>query len=437
MMELFSASARVGPQIIMEANMRAEQGKAIQRPLGPPKKFPSLESIMFSIAELHVMPSPFEMKIDTRVMIGKKAKRPFVIDLPIMVAPMAYGVALSREAKIALAKGATIGGTAFCTGEGPYLEVERKYAKTYIYQYHRGCWDKTPEILGNCEGIEVQLGQGAIGGVGHKLDAAKIDKELRKAFKVNKGVDAVAHSRQPEVNNPKDLERLVEKLKRLSGGVPIGVKMGASKFLEADLDWVCSSGADCVVLEGAESATKGSAPILQDDFGVPTVFAVSRAAEWLYKNNCRDRVSLVACGKIRTPGEALKACALGADASYMGAILLFAMTHKQVLKALPFEPPTQVVWYDGKHADKFSGKEGAKSLGKFLKSCEMEISEGIMALGKTSVSQVNRDDIFAIDEMVARGCKLPMAYEPFIYQNKEDIYKVRAWEDLPNPCRKN
>jgi methylamine---glutamate N-methyltransferase subunit C len=281
MLELFSAASRVGPQIIMEANLRAEDGKVLQRPLGPPKKFPSLESIMFSIASLHIMPTPLEAKIDTKVTIGKRAKKPFAIDLPIMVAPMAYGVALSEAAKIALSRGATYGGTAFCTGEGPYLESERKNAKTYIYQYHRGCWDKTPEILGNCEGIEIQLGQGAIGGVGHKLEAKDIDKTLRKAFKFKKGQDAVAHSRQPEVNNPKDLERLVEKLKRMSGGVPIGVKMGAGKYLEADLDWVCSSGADYVVVEGAEAASKGSAPILQDDFGVPTVFAVSRAAEWL------------------------------------------------------------------------------------------------------------------------------------------------------------
>jgi methylamine---glutamate N-methyltransferase subunit C len=146
---------------------------------------------------------------------------------------------------------------------------------------------------------------------------------------------------------------------------------------------------------------------------------------------------LISCGKIRTPGEALKTVALGADAAYMGAILLFAMTHKQVLKALPFEPPTQVVWYDGKHADKFNPKEGGKSLGNFLKSAKLEIGEGIKALGKTSLSQVGRDDICAIDEMVAKGCKLPMAYEAYRYENKENTYRVGSKEFKENPCRKN
>lgn len=436
MLELFSAATRVGPQIIMEANLKAEEGTSIDRPLGPPKKFPSLENIMFSIGQMHHMPTPFEQPVDCSVVIGKKAKKPFRIGLPIMVAPMAYGVALSKEAKIALAQGATIANTAFCTGEGPYLEEERKYAKTYIYQYHRGCWDKTPEILANCEAIEIQLGQGAIGGVGHRLESKKMDEKLRKAFKLDKGQDAVAHSRQPEVTTPKDMEKLVAKLKRLSGGVPIGVKMGAGKYLEADLDWVCSSGVDYVVLEGAEAGSKGSAPILQDDFGVPTVFAISRGAEWLYKNNFNKEVSLIACGKIRTPGEVLKAIALGADACYMGAILLFAMTHTQVLNALPFEPPTQVVWYDGKHADKFDSKLGAKYLSNFLKASRIEIDEGLRGLGKIEISEVNRSDIFAIDETIAKGCKIPMAYEPFNYKDKEKINIVNGKHFQGNPCEK-
>jgi glutamate synthase domain-containing protein 2 len=411
--ELVSAATRLGLQEIVETNLRSAEGKKIGRPLGSPKKFPSLDDLMFSIAQLHTMPTQLDEKIDLRVTIGKKAKKPFVVDIPILIAPMAYGVALSKKAKVALAQGAALAGTSTNTGEGPFLPEERKAAKYLIYQYHRGDWDKTPEIIRQCNAVEIQIGQGAIAGVGHLMQAREIDKELRKAFKYPKNKDAVAHSRQPEVNRPEDLKKLVQKLKYIGEGIPIGIKMGAGKHLEADLEWICDAGIDFISLEGAEAATKASAPILQDDFGVPMVFAINRAANWLEKNHFKDRVSLIASGKMRNPGDVLKACALGADACYMGSVALFAMTHKQVLKALPFEPPTQVLWHTGKFKKKFKVSEGTKNLYFFLRSCKEELAEGVKALGKTDLQSVDRNDLFAISELVGKGCNLPMAYEPW------------------------
>lgn len=418
--ELISAVSRIGPQTVVETNLRATEGKVIERPLGSPKKFPSLDDLMFTVAQFYIMPTPLETKIDTKVTIGKRAQKPFTIDFPIMVAPMAYGVALSLQAATALAKGATLAGTAFCAGQGPYNQKVRDAARTYIYQYNRGNWSKTPKILSDCAAIEIQFGQGAIAGVGNKLGAKQMSPELEKAFGLSKGKDAISHSRQPLVQHPRDLAKLIEHLKQVSGGVPIGAKIGVSNYIEADLDWLCNSGIDYIVLDGAEAATKGSPPILQDDFGVPTIFAISRAVRWVEKNNFKDKVSLIASGKIRTPGEVLKACALGADACYMGAISLFAMTHTQTLSALPFEPPTQAVWYQGKFAKQFSIEKGAQALAKFFKSCQAELEEGIKALGKTSLKQVNKEDLFALSELAAKGCHLPMAYDPFQYdpQNK-------------------
>lgn len=428
--ELISAVQRVGPQVVVETNLRATSGKIIERPLGPPKKFPSLDDLIFSIAQFYIMPAVFEAKVDMKVTIGKKARKPFIIDFPIMVAPMAYGVALSKEACIALAKGATLAGTAYCSGQGPFLSEARDAAKTYIYQYHRGCWDKTPEILSDCSAIEIQFGQGAIGGVGNKLSSQKMNPEIRKAFGLSKGQDAINHSRQPSVNHPKDLVKLIDDLKTISGGIPIGAKMGASKFLEADLDWICNSGIDYIALEGAEGATAGSPPILQDDFGVPTVFAITRAVNWLEKHNFKDKISLIATGKIKTPGDVLKACALGADACYMGAIPLFAMTHTQTLNALPFEPPTQAVWQDAKFANQFKLNEGAKSLCRFFKSCKEELSEGIKSLGKTALQQVNKEDLSSLSEMIAKGCGIPMVYEPFSYDPEHKTL-------MPDPPKKS
>ena len=119
----------------------------------------------------------------------------------------------------------------------------------------------------------------------------------------------------------------------------------------------------------------------------------------------------MAVGKMRTPGDVLKALALGADAVYMGSICLFAISHLQVLKTIPYEPVTQLVWYGGKHQHKFNPTEGAKNLHKFLKACNEEIIEGVKSLGKASVADVNKDDLHALDEMTAKGVGIPVCYE--------------------------
>lgn len=410
--EFISATTRVGPQTIVEANMRAEEGKVVNRPLGSPRKFPSLDSLMFTFAQLAKLPTPGDVPIDTSVIIGKKAAKPMLLKTPIIVSGMAYGYALSEKFKVALAKGATVAGTATNTGEGPWLPQERKAAKYLILQYNRGHWSKSIEILKQADAIEIQIGQGAIGGVAHTLSANLLDKRLRAQFQVAPGEDAVVHSRQPGINRPKKLRQLVNELREITEGVPIGVKMGAGKNLEYDLDLAVESGVDFIAVEGAEAATKGSPPILQDDFGLPTVFTIARAGKFLAESDVKDRVSLIAAGKLNTPGDFLKAIALGADAVYIGTMALFATAHTQVLKALPFEPPTQVAWYDGKVQHKFNVEEGAKSLARFINSCTAEIQEGIIALGKTSLHQVNKEDLMALDPIVAEATGVEPAYRP-------------------------
>ncbi|MCR6546836.1 FMN-binding glutamate synthase family protein [Dehalobacterium formicoaceticum] len=411
--EMIPTIMRSNPLVVMETNLRAQSGTLINRPFGSPKKFPSLNSLMFNCAQLRDLPTPLETPVDTSVVIGKEAKKPFKINLPLMVSAMAYGEALSADAKWSLAKGASQAQTAICSGEGPFLLSEWEAADTYIYMYNRGDWNQEKEsrILKNCAAVEIQFGQGALGGTGHVFSAREIDRRLRKDFNFPKGKDAITHSRQSHVQHQGQLPEFVEYLKKISDGIPVGVKIAAGKWLEEDIDIACHSGVDYIVLDGAEAATKGSPPILADDFCVPTIYAVSRGAEQLYKTGFNKRVSLIASGKISTPGDALKAIALGADACYMGTVALFAIVHLQAEHAIPFEPPTQLIWYDGKYADKFNKKQGAKYLANFFASCKEELEAGIRSLGKTTLREVNRSDLFSLDESIGKGLGLPMAYE--------------------------
>ncbi|MFZ5753083.1 MAG: FMN-binding glutamate synthase family protein [Bacillota bacterium] len=409
--EFVSASRKVGLQTIVETNLRAQKGKMINRPLGSPKTFPNLDGIMFNCAQLHRLPTDEGTDIDTRVVIGPSAKKPLKIEMPIIISGMAYGLALSAKAKIALAKGSTMAGTATNTGEGAFLPAERKAAAKLILQYNRGKWSKSEKILKQADMIEIHLGQGARAGVGHKIEDKQINWKIKRMLGLRWGERAIIHANFPGIKEPNYLYHLVKYLREVTEGVPIGVKLAASKYIEEDLEIALEAGIDVIALDGSEAATKGTAPVLQDDFGLPTLFALTRATNYFQKHGLKDKVSLIMAGGLATPGNFLKAIALGADAVYIGSIALFAMSHTQVLKSIPWEPPTGVVFYKGKFQHKLNVNKGAKNLANFLEACNEEIKEAVRALGKTSIHQVDKSDLFALDPFTAEVADIPLGFK--------------------------
>jgi methylamine---glutamate N-methyltransferase subunit C len=399
--DFISSSKRSGPQNIVETNLRSEEGKVVYRSMGSPKQFTHLSDLFFNIAQLHTLPTPNNIQISTQVTIGPKAKKPLVIAIPIIVTGMAYGIALSEKTKIALAEGTARVGTATNTGEGAFSEKERKAAKKLIIQYNRAKWNKTPEILKQADMIEIQLGQGAIAGLEHYTPANLINLKLKKKLGLALKEDAIIPARMEGISSEKDLKKLVDYLREITEGVPIGIKMGAGKHLEKDMAIAVNAGVDVIALDGAQAASHGSPIIIQDDFGLPTLFTVSRAGKYLHDNSLKDSVSLIIGGGLLTPGDFLKVLALGADAVYIGTAALFAVAHLENLKALPFEPPGEVLWETGQFKNKFNTKKGALNLEKFLRSCKLELEEGVKALGKTKISDVDKSDLFTTDSKVA------------------------------------
>ena len=410
--ELVSAGKRSGPQTLVENSLRAQTGKAIDRPLGSPKAFPSLDDLMFNIAQIDTLPTLQLDSIDLTTFIGKNAAKPLQLSMPVMISAMAYGVALSEPFKIALAKGASLAGTASNTGEGPFLPKEREAAQQLILQYNRGYWNKEPEILRQANMLELQFGQGATAGTSHTLKAAEMTPTLRKRFGVEVGQTVTAQSRIPGINSGHDLIRKIRELRKIVDGIPIGVKIGAGKYLEKDLDWILRAEADVICIDGAEAATKGSHPILQDDFGVPTLYALARANNYLEKTGTRKSIDLVISGGLRTPGHFLKAIALGADAVYIGSAALFAAAGLQTWKAMPSEPPTQIAWETGKYARKFNIDQGANSLAKFLTAVADEMKAGLQALGKKSLRELSKDDLMALSGEIAQAIGVIPVYAP-------------------------
>lgn len=410
--EMVTALLRISPRVVVENSLRAHTGHVIERPFGSPRKFLEFDNLVFSPAQLVVRPENEDVYVETRTVIGPKAKKPLVLDIPIMAGGMAFGLGLSEHVKVAIAKGTAKVGTCTNSGEGPLLPEERAAAKYYILQYSAGTWSKETETLRQADAIEIRLGQGAIAGVGGVIPGENVHGRLAELLNVPEGKQVIIPSKHEELPRSKDLKRLVDRLRSVTGGVPIGIKLAPSAWLEADLELAIRAGVDFISLDGGQAGAKAGAPILQDDFGLPTVFALTRAVRYLKQRGVKDKISLLSGGGYAVPGECLKALALGADAIYMGTALLWALTHEQVIKALPWEPPTQLAWYEGTLVDQFDIERSATYLANFLTSFVEEMKVAVRALGKSSIHDVNSSDLVALDEWTSKVTNIPLATEP-------------------------
>ncbi|WP_227765906.1 FMN-binding glutamate synthase family protein [Zhaonella formicivorans] len=408
--EMYNTAQKVTPGAAMEAAMRAETGKALNRPYGSPLHFSPWEKLLFNPVQLFRLPVPDNVSIETRVVIGPRARNPLKLAIPLLIGGMSYGGALSKRAKIALAIGASMAGSATNSGESGFLPEERKAANRFILQYHRGGWTSQAKFLNQADMIEIQLGQGAQASAPMKTPGKLIGEEMREAFQLLPGQDAVIHSRLPQVEEPADLKKLVEKLRKISGGVPIGIKLAASHHLEKELLIAIEAGVDVIALDGAEGGTHGGPPILQDDVGLPTMLALVRADEFLKKYGIRQDISLIAAGGLRTPGQFLKAMALGADAVYIGTIATIAMVSDQAVKALPWEPPTSLLFYLGPLKEELDVDRAGENLANFLRSAVHEMTLVARTLGKTSLKNIDKSDLCALDQEVARFTGVALAY---------------------------
>ncbi|ACL70479.1 FMN-binding glutamate synthase family protein [Halothermothrix orenii] len=408
--EMYGTTEKIFPRTLVETAMRAKQGTPLERPFGTPQHFSPWYKLLFNPVHLFKMPTVDSVQVDTSVTLGPGASKPLTLDIPIMISGMSYGGALSKKAKIALARGASLMGTATNSGEAPLLEEEREAACYFIGQYNRGGW-MTGDMLQKLDMVEIQVGQGAQAGAPMKTKSNKIGPEFRKSFHLNKGQNALIDGRLPGINSAEDFIELVKRLKE-KVDVPVGLKFAATHHLEKELAIAVEAGVDFITVDGAEAGTHGGPTILEDHFGLPTLHALCRTVTFLEKEGLKDKISVIASGGLLTPGHYLKALALGADAVYIGTIAVMAMVSSQIKKTVPWEPPTELVLYSGKQKNELDVDKASLNLAYYLKSCVKEMELAIKALGKEKISEVDKKDLCALTEEVAKITGVELVYLP-------------------------
>jgi glutamate synthase domain-containing protein 2 len=389
-------------QKYFEAMLRGSTGKPLERPFGTPIHFFWMDRIQFKPVYLSRLPLDSKVTIDTEAILGPQSHKPLVLKIPIMVGGWSLS-AVSLKTKLALAKASVLSGTATNCGSGPYVEEARAEAEKYILQYTRGFWSKSESVLKKADMIEITLGQGAWGPAPKRMMGYKVTPEFAGRLGTIPGLDLLADSRLPEVESAADWKALIGCLREITGGVPIGAKFGGTHYLEAELELMIEGGVDIIILDGKEGGTHAGPPLLLDDVGMATFPSLCRAARFFEKHNLKGKVSLIIGGGLFTPGDFLKCLALGADAVIVGTIAALAMSNIQLLKSVPWEPPTGILYRDGKKAAQYDPIQGGVTLNNYFQSCVAEMKAIAYSLGKSSFKDIGRDDLVALEPLYAEA----------------------------------
>lgn len=272
---------------------------------------PKWEDIQFLPAQLSRRPLLDDEEVKSKTIIGPKAKKPLELDIPIFVSDMSFG-ALSRESKIALSKGAEMAGTGICSGEGGMLPAEQAENSKYFYELASAqfgfSWDK----LENVQAFHFKGGQGAKTGTGGHLPGHKVSKEIAEVRGLNEGESAISPATFPDFHGVADFKAFAEKVREVTGGIPVGFKIAASR-IEDDIDFALKVGVDYIILDGRGGGTGAAPTVLRNNINVPTIPALARARKHLDQKGASD-VTLVITGGLRVAEDFAKAMMLGADA---------------------------------------------------------------------------------------------------------------------------
>lgn len=398
-----------GADRIAIIQQEAATGQAIVRGTGARRHVSSFDDLVILPAQVSRPPiDHYREPCETKVVIGGRfAEKPLEMKIPIFIGAMSFG-AVSKEAKMALAKGASAVGTAVNTGEGGLLPEERKLAKKLIVQYASGRFGVSAKYLQSADAIEIKIGQGAKAGQGGLLLAEKVTTDIASVRGVPEGIDLISPARHMDIVGPEDLKMKIQQLREITDWrVPIMVKFAPGRIRE-DVKIAAKAGADIVVVDGMQAGTGASPDVVLEHAGLPTLAALVVANGALEEIGLRDEVDLVISGGITSGADVAKAMALGADAVATATAPMIALGCRVCGLCNTGRCPYGIATQDPQLRKRLKVEEGAEKVANLLRVFTDETSMLAMLAGKTSLSNLEREDLRALTWDASRitGVKL-------------------------------
>lgn len=390
---------------MVDIHTMATTGESIISAMGTQLPIVSWNDILILGGQLNKFPLLENEKVNLKTIIGKKTKKPMILDIPVFVSHMSFG-ALSKEAKIALAIGTSKVKTAMCSGEGGILKEEFDNSYQYIFEYVPNKYSVTDENLKKVSAIEIKIGQGTKPGMGGHLPKEKVTEEIAKIRGKKLDEDIISPNRFEEINNKEDLKNLVVELREKSEGRPIGIKIAAG-HIEEDLEFACFAGPDFITIDGRGGATGASPKIIKDSTTLPTIYALYRARKYLDEHN--EDISLIITGGLRTSADYAKAIAMGADAVAIATSAMMAIGCQQYRACNSGKCPIGIATQDPELRKRFDIKKSSKRLENYLNVVSSELRTFARITGNDDIHKLSVYDIVTTNDDISKHTNIKYA----------------------------
>jgi glutamate synthase domain-containing protein 2 len=325
------------------------------------------------------------------------------------ISAMSFG-ALSANAIVALNEGARRGHFYHDTGEGSISRYHRQPGGDLVWEIasgYFGCRDAQGRFdparfrdlaaADQVKMIEIKLSQGAKPGHGGVLPAAKVTPEIAETRGVPLGQDCISPASHTAFTTPHELLEFVVRLRELSGGKPVGVKLAIGHPWEwfAIVKAMLASGItpDFIVVDGAEGGT-GAAPLeFTNNVGAPLREALILVHNTLVGAELRDRIRLAASAKIVTAFDIARTAALGADWCNSARGFMFALGCLQAQTCHTGLCPTGVTTQDPRRMRALVVPDKAERVYQFHRNTLLALKELLAAAGLTHPYDIGPEHI--------------------------------------------
>ncbi|MDF2183011.1 FMN-binding glutamate synthase family protein [Neptuniibacter sp. CAU 1671] len=309
-------------------------------------------------------PTLTEDAVQTQPMrIGPTCQHPYDAPSLFNISGMSYG-ALSRPAVEALSQGAKKAGCWMNTGEGGLSPYHIEAGCDLVYQIGTAKYGVRDEqgrlsdqkllekaAIPQVRMFEIKLSQGAKPGKGGILPAEKVNAEIAAIRGIPAGEASLSPNRHPDIANINDLLNMVERIRRVTGK-PCGFKLvlgetqWLDEFFQAVLERGQDSAPDFITLDSSDGGT-GAAPMpLMDSVGLPLKESLPLLVNKLHEYGLRDRIRVIASGKLINPTNVAAALCMGADFIVSARGFMFALGCIQALQCNKNTCPTGVTTHN-------------------------------------------------------------------------------------------
>jgi glutamate synthase domain-containing protein 2 len=337
---------------------------------------------------------------------------PFEARSVVNISGMSFG-AISQPAVQALSRGAQIAGCWLDTGEGglsPYhLEADADVimqvgTANYGIRDNDGTFSpaRAKELGKVVKAFEIKLSQGAKPGKGGVLPASKVTAEIAGIRGIPVGQDSISPNRHRDIANVDDLLDRIVLIRELTGR-PVGVKtaIGGWEFINdlcnAVLRRGLESAPDFLVIDGGEGGSGATPQALADHMSLPIAEGLPRVVDALIESGLKQRIRVVAAGKLVTSAKAAWALCAGADFINTARGFMFALGCIQALRCHTNTCPTGVTTHNKRLQRGLVVQEKYKRVANYVSNMNKEIDMIAHSCGCRHARELRREHVRIVE----------------------------------------